>query len=641
MVNASYYESEIQILQQRAEETKARQQKLIQQQLLARSRGETGRDIDLQRQITATGRLYEDITRNQIPMIQRTAGGLKPRGDSPKVQLARNIQTPQKVQTLPGTNKQTRANLTPTQGYVIKGRAKQTIRGELNYYQQFPEQKPSEQKTKTLSTRQMFGTGLPPPDYAYTFGYNKPLPIQKEKITPAKSLTEASGMNNAIIGKREQFTTPAITSIEQYEKLQEKKQAPIRSAIFQPIEKALETTRKKTVEKTGVIAPTLLFGLGFISGTIDLTKSTFHPVKTVKQTVYGLFHPREAFSALGERIETKGLTYVGGEIFGFAKSGGWLTNLGIKGTKTATKIAKQKYIEYNPPKILTAKNPKTIGKTTSPKTSMAKSQTTSTFERKPTKSDVFTKSLGEGSKTNDLTFAGKPPKNPKKSWGKKAQLTLQKPKLSGETPSQIKTIYDTPSKIKGNLPSLTSFGLPETIFGTIFILKQRGKQTGKNPFKQISISKPETVTKLKINPDIADDLLQQPDQDVGTIPKQTTSSKLIILPRLTPKLKQDFFNTEKTPETERGGDTFFNLPFSPPGGSKNKKGRQPWLITGKRQYEPTLYATAFNITGKQPKGLLSGLGIRPLPEKKTKRKKGKKKTYNMVGIQSRGYRPWN
>jgi hypothetical protein len=80
----------------------------------------------------------------------------------------------------------------------------------------------------------------------------------------------------------------------------------------------------------------------------------------------------------------------------------------------------------------------------------------------------------------------------------------------------------------------------------------------------------------------------------------------------------DFITYKKTPPPS------LTLP-SFPGGFKTRHfrafGRQP------RQYSPSLYSQIFNVRGKRPKGLLSGVEIRPLinsGSRGKRRKRGRK-----------------
>lgn len=115
--------------------------------------------------------------------------------------------------------------------------------------------------------------------------------------------------------KKKEYERPSITSFEEYMKGQERKEAPIRAGIFQPLEKGLGFLEKKA-KGAKSFRPYAEFGVGFITAPVSFSKSLAHPVKTAKGIGAAVKDPFAVGQAIGAELERSPKIF--GEFIGYA-----------------------------------------------------------------------------------------------------------------------------------------------------------------------------------------------------------------------------------------------------------------------------------------------------------------------------------
>jgi len=551
-----------------------------------------------------------DFKTAQIPMINRQLGGLSPRGRGSKVKFVRRVRQV-RVAAPPSTptKPQISGDLRPPPAFVVSGRPRQPIRGEQRIVESLA------QTTVTVKEERPTFRQAPPVREV------RRIPITKERITPEKP----TGISGAVFGPRKPFKDKGITTHEEFLRLKERKDAPIRSKIFQPVEGGISFLEKQT-KKVGVLKPAALFPVGVLSGGVELVKTIAHPIKSTKQIIAGIKDPLGSGRAFGERIEKKGLTFVGGELAGFSKGGGALQRAALKPVKLGAKAAKTQFIKRFPPKITTPISSTTLTKSKIPQATMVKSKTVSGFEMKPTKFKTTDATLGT-SKPSKFTFAGKPPQSkvvkPRRPFmGKKAQLQLTRPKLKRpDTPSQIlKAPSKTPVKLPKRSIKFMQFGGPEVGAGVAFILKQRPVQRAKSITRQETILKRELITE-RVAKQIPEDIIISDTKPIETtMPKQSikTIPALVSIPISTQLRKRDLLDPMPTPTIPK--ISIPKAPFIPRGSIRGFGfGRGGGLLKRRTEFKPTARAVALDIRGGKTTGVFTGIEERGLPGKKRKK----------------------
>lgn len=143
----------------------------------------------------------------------------------------------------------------------------------------------------------------------------KKVEVEEEKLAPEPESFPMMSVWGAAkpIPKEER-----VTSMQEYYSWEEREKAPLRSKITQPIGKfygKLEKFKETKLFGTriGIFAEP---GLGVISGAGHAAKSIIYPIKTAKALVKVAKDPLTVTEAIGERLETKGIGFVGGEFLG-------------------------------------------------------------------------------------------------------------------------------------------------------------------------------------------------------------------------------------------------------------------------------------------------------------------------------------